>query len=209
MNIFQLQKSDLTRLTQTQISQLADLIYETDTYIFPAAFNDKNTGIIVLTELIKRHDPMFCLENMFVAESGANFIGGILWHKGPLCVSAEGIRLIFDELKIAPPDSLEAVHNEYFRSYENTSKDTIALLNVSVAKEHRGRGIGGKLMKAFCNLHYGEEMELCVLSENEAAVRLYKAVGFIPILERDGFSLETEKPKCFDMKRIPRRTSKV
>ena len=127
-------------------------------------------------------------------------VGLLLWHEGPLYSSVKKVRTTANKLKIALPESLETVYNKYFLTYEETPKNTIAIMNVSVLLEYRGKGVGKKMLKAFCDSH-NKEMELCVLKQNIVAIRLYESIGFRIVSERDGFSLKDDKPRCFDMRR--------
>ena len=187
---------------------IAELIYDTDPYIYPAMFGDgeegKEIAVSVLADLYKTdRDSMFCLKNLFIALIEDRIVGIILWYKGilnwkygELLKSSKKQNISLDK------GNLEIVQEKYFS--ENYSEDTsidqaISIINVCVDRNYRGLGIGKIMLNSFINSHKGEEIKLCVIADNENAVKLYRNKGFTIEKEFDGFSLCEKKPRCYDM----------
>ena len=75
-------------------------------------------------------------------------------------------------------------------------------ITVCVDAEVRGRGIGTEMLKAFITRHKSESMELVTLTENTIAIDLYKRNGFEILWEKEGFSVDNPKPRCYAMSRM-------
>ena len=204
MTIFsQLCKGDLPTLSSKQLCQLGGLLYDTDSFIFPAAFGDRETAIKILTALISQNvDSMFSIDRFFVAETEhGDFVGLILWIKGPLKWSAEHLRTVAQTNNLVLPSSFQNVYKEYFSRYHDTPDQTVAILNVCVTAKQRGKGIGTQMMSAFCQALSRYKMELCTLANNTPAVRLYEKLGFFTVDQIAGFALGPTKPDCLVMAR--------
>jgi len=76
------------------------------------------------------------------------------------------------------------------RLYLDRRDDEIRLIDIALLPEHRGRGIGGRIMREI--LAEGEEKELLVrihVEHNNPALRLYKRLGFEKIEEQGVYYL--------------------
>ena len=120
-------------LSSLQLSQIAELIYDTDPYIYPALFSSKDQAVCILPRLFCANDSMFCLENLFLCLNVEDVVGIILWHQGPLFWSPEPLCSVCDELNIMELPHLNQVKQSYFDSYANTPENTSAIINVCVA----------------------------------------------------------------------------
>lgn len=60
----------------------------------------------------------------------------------------------------------------------------------------------------FLEKHPKEDMELCVLKDNEGAVKLYQDCGFLVVEEYPGFSTNPIKPKAVGMTRVSNNTER-
>ena len=106
------------------IAQIADLVFDTDPYIYPCLFGDSEICAGILESTIRAGtDAMFKLENFFVAEESNRVIGLVLWEKGPLLWDSNTIELAFEELHLPLPEGFEKVCQEYFASYAATPSD--------------------------------------------------------------------------------------
>lgn len=187
-------------LSSLQLSQIAELIYDTDPYIYPALFSSKDQAVCILSRLFCANDSMFCPENLFICLNEKRVIGIILWHQGPLFWNPEPLCSVCDELNIMELPYLNQVKQSYFDSYANTPENTSAIINVCVAEPMRGKGIGQRMLEAF--LAHPQQSALChrlvVLTNNDRAVHLYKKFGFHIESKKEGFALE-RKPEVFCM----------
>ena len=203
---WQLEVDDV--LTDKQYKMIAELIYETDPFIYPAIFesnrDSRETAIALLPGLLRSaQDNMFRQDNLFLYMKGDCVVGIILWNKGPLCwdyiplvnvAKTNGFTL--------KEENLVKVRDKYVQGqYFEADPDTISLINICINSTMRGQGVGKRMMTEFLLHHEGEQMELCVLSDNLSALTLYQNMGFEITAEVEGFSITDEKPRCFEMKR--------
>ncbi len=76
------------------------------------------------------------------------------------------------------------------RLYVDRREDEIRLVDIALLPEHRGRGIGGRIMRRI--LHEGEEKGLLVrihVERDNPAMRLYERLGFEKIEEQGVYHL--------------------
>jgi len=208
----QLGLDDLKRMQRERVGSpnyeiLAGLVYDTDPYIYPAMFGSRQNALAVLPDLIQgNEDTMFRCENIFVAEIDGRIMGLILWHRGPLDWSSDALRRVAAAKGIGLPESLKKVEAEYVGGYGADRKtNQISILNVCVCGQYRGLGVGKTMLKAFIDSHEKNAFfTLCVLEENEKAIRLYKAAGFEVVGRDSGFSLDGRRLPRMHMTRGPR-----
>ena len=196
-------------LTEDNYKSIARLIYNTDQYIYPAIFGAGESGIQnaekVLPDVFRSEkDAMFCNKNLFVVFSGDDIIGLILWVKKSFEWNPEALLSAFRENNIEyKEDDIEKVKEEYFDHYSLRDGKTISLLNICVDSFYRNMCLGQKMMTVFINEHLHEKIELCVLKDNEYAIKLYRNTGFTEVGLGKGFSLVNEKPDIVNMERKP------
>ena len=203
----QISKTDLPRLTESQLIQLSELIYNTDPFIYPAMFESKEHALLLLSELIKSDkDSMFTVDNFFVAmDSDHNIVGLILWYKGGMIWDSGPLRSLALDHSILLPQTFDIVCQEYFSEYsEVSSEDIIQIINVCVSEKHRGKGIGQSMLKSFCSIHSDSTMELYTLADNPVAVQCYTMNGFRVVKACDGFAIGSDKPRCLKMVKTPK-----
>lgn len=183
------QLSSKDKLKQKQLEEIADLIYETDEYIYPAFFGDKNNAKKIIPELFLNNDTMFLYDNLYVAILDNNIVGLILWNKGVLSWQDDLLLKVANEKNINIPDSYKLVVDEYLIDYKDIDENEISILNVSVNKNYQGMKIGYNMLLNFLNNHNKNDISLFVLKENKGAINLYKKCSFEIVEELDGFAL--------------------
>ena len=209
-NLLFVQLNEETYVTPQQYADIAELIYHTDPYIYPAIFGDGNSGIekakIILPTVIEsKKDTMFQKKNLFVAIFSGEIVGLILWHSGNLYWDCSEL------INVAKMNNIhlnkyriKQVEKEYV-SERYTGNDTnelpINIINVCVKTKCRHKGIASRLLESFIDEHLEDNMELTVLSENKNAISLYEKQGFSADQETKGFALSKQKPLCLIMKR--------
>ena len=198
-------------LSPDQKREIAELIFDTDSFIYPALFAGnrdpkENARQLIPHLLEKETDTMFCKDNLFACYYKDQIIGLILWVRGELFWDYK--QFVQEAVSIGinlSPKNVEAVSNAYignrYTSVKENEETKISLINVCVNESFRGKGIGSFLMDSFIRQHSEEAMELCVLKENDSAVQLYLRKNFAITNESPGFSLEEEKPVCYEMHR--------
>lgn len=170
---FQLRKGQ--NLTTDNLKSIAELIYRTDGYIYPDMFGNENEAIRIIPMLLcSGNDRMFNLDNIYVCESSGEILGLVLWKTGPLNWSSQAL---LSEMSKMPP-RFKDVEDEYVKGYEETKEKTISILNFCVSDKCRKKGIGTALFNRFVASHSNSDLELCVLEENESAIKLYRSAGF-------------------------------
>lgn len=195
-------------LDEQQLVDIAGLIYDTDRYIYPPMFTREQAKRLLPLLFAGNEDRMFSLDNIFCAMAGNRIIGLILhkngplnWNSGPLVKYAG----IMDETL---PETMRTVEYEYFWEYDSTPDDATAILNCCVNSNYRMRNdirLGTRMMQAFVAEH-SERLELYVLQETPAAMRLYLRAGFQTSEQHkcNGFSIDHRQLPCYFMYRPAR-----
>ena len=197
-------------LSGRQMREIAGLIYDTDRYIYQGMFGSRQNAIKVIPTLLSgNEDRMFRLSNLYVAVMEEEIVGLILWVKGKLQWNLGVLCEVLRNLGIESPEYLNEVYSQYLSRYDSTDNyEKISLLNVCVDKKKRNAGIGRRLLMSFLEKHPKEDMELCVLKDNEGAVKLYQDCGFLVVEEYPGFSTNPIKPKAVGMTRVSNNTER-
>lgn len=195
-------------LDEQQLVDIAGLIYDTDRYIYPPMFSREQAKRLLPLLFAGNEDKMFSLDNIFCAMAGDRIIGLILhkngplnWNSGPLVKYAG----IMDETL---PETMRTVEHEYFRESDSTPDGATAILNCCVNSNYRMRNdirLGTRMMQAFVAEH-PERLELYVLQETPAAMRLYLRAGFQTSEQHkcNGFSIDHRQLPCYFMYRPAR-----
>ena len=191
-------------LSDSNISRISELIYDTDPYIYPCLLGNREGACLVLNDLLMSgDDAMFNLDNICVAEASDTIVGILLWEQGPLIWNPEPMLRSFSKNHVSIPPYFDKVCNEYFGSYTDTPENVINLLNLCIAPAYRKRGIASGLLSFLIGAHPECIMRLHVLKDNPAAIKLYAKTGFEHTDTIDGFSSSDNKPLCHLMKRDP------
>ena len=201
-------------LTNGQSLDIADLIYDTDRYIYPALFASKNkdpneNARRIIRQLLQNgRDAMFCKSNIYADfDKSGRIVGIILWNKGGM---EWDYRLFMEEAALLGIALIEENVRSVMKSYIEerygggsfNRRNAINVINVCVKADARNKGIGKAMLDSFVSRHGTEPMELCVLCDNEPAITLYQKAGFKIVSQTEGFSMGSEKPLCYTMERL-------
>lgn len=170
----------------TDIDVVANLIYDTDEYLFPFIFGPRWYGLPVLKRLIVLENNSFshryiqCIANG--GEVQAILIG---YDHRTINEAAEDadykIALsAFDRLLLIP---------KFWILQPILGKDEVTgmyVQNLCVAAAHRGKGLGAQLIRHFCEMH-PVDVWLDVELSNAAALRFYERLGFRVVSRKDVF----------------------
>ena len=205
------QLSKQMALTNKQYIAIAQLIYETDPYIYPAMFGNGEIGLknasVLLSHILRQgSDPMFNLDNIYAIEQTEEIMGIILWHKGKLTWNCSELQEFAKKFEVSLNEKhLEKVKQEYFKKQyysDFVQENSLSIINMCVEQRARGHGVGSVLLEHFIKEYNPVDMKLCVLKENIAALNLYRKFGFVIEKKMEGFSISSDKPKCYEMVRI-------
>lgn len=200
-------------LSDEHYRNIAKLIFDTDDYIFPALFegceDPRKSAEVVISHVLKNgKDHLFCKDNLFVCLNNETIVGMVLWYSGTMEWNYEDfIRSAITVGAHVRQENVEAINHTFFET-QKTGKDSddagvITLFNVCINKSFRGKGIGSFMIRSFVSYFEGRRMDLCVLKDNEPAVKLYMNNGFSIVSEYPGFSQTPVKPMCYGMHRMP------
>ena len=175
-----------SNLTEAEASDIAKLIYDTDEYIYPDMFGNKDVAVEVIPKLLQNnYDRIFCKENLFVCRICGRIVGIILWYEGVLswsnCLLKIELNKLFKDDTEAGEEilgSLKRVSDEYVSKYANSDRQSrssvITILNICINPDFRGMKIASNMLEEFIAQHQNNTFELCVLCDNSSAINLYK-----------------------------------
>ena len=178
--------------------KIAELLYETDPYIYPAAF-----GSVENARACFPFYGVFDLNNLYVALKDG-IVAGVA-----AVLSGENERI--DPLRCRTerpqlPDSFTTVCTEYLDTLPAANEEDRYILCLSVDPACRRQGVGKALLEHLFGLYPEAAFTLDVLQTNDAAKALYEKMGFVERSRQDGFSLQKQKPAVISMRREPKQT---
>ena len=153
--------------------EIADLIYDTDPYIYPAAFRSKSRARHIMKNLMSEKC-IFNRNNIRVAVKD-----------GLIC----GIALVVADKNFSNSPN-------YFNESKN---DKVYIACVCVNRKYRGKGVGEALIRSVLEEFSTSTIVLDVLEDNRNAIELYKKCGFQEYEHDYGYSQYKKKPMCFRM----------
>ena len=180
-------------LSDTQLREIAALIYDTDLYIYPAMFASRQEAETVLSRMIRAGDRMFRTENMLLAMNGTKIAGVLLWIRGPLKWDPE----IYQKCG-GKAEHIGRVTAEYFDLFAEAPAEMASMVRISVNAKMQGQEIGSLLMDTFMKEEEGP-YQLFVLAKNEEAVAFFQRIGYRIRETRPGFSLDYQALPCYWM----------
>lgn len=180
-------------------SKVANLIYNTDKYIFPYLFGgDIKLGEQVLEKMISL-DTIYNYRFINVAECGGEILGIIIYMPTPVRIDNHEMMRAFLDSGAVIDEKYKRVFEEYYKPLENEPPD-IYIANICVDSRYRGIGIASKMLSA--TLHDDKTYHLETVKDNEQAFKLYTRMGFEVDCEYPGF---TDVP-CYRMTRKSKNT---
>ncbi len=172
--------------------KIAQLLFETDPYIFPAAFETK---AIAADEF--PFSGVFDLKNIFIAIWNGETVGAAVVCHGPN--EKIDVRQAMRE-RSKLPKTFPAVCRDYFNQLGDYSEKSIYIACLSVDPDCRNQGVGGALLRYVFEQFPEAKVTLDVVEGNPAE-SLYVKLGFKAESEKEGYSLTKEKPKVKTMVR--------
>lgn len=180
-------------LSEEQMKTIAGLIYDSDPFIYPAMFKNRQEAETVIPKMIRAGDQMFRRENLFVALEGTKVVGVLVWMRGPMFWDKK----IYEKCG-GKAQYIDRVAMEYLNLFTEASPDTASVIRISVQEEKRGNQVGSLLMDTFLEAEKGP-YQLYVLSNNMEAILFFRQKGFSIRETRPGFSLDYQALPCYWM----------
>jgi len=171
---------------QDNLKDVAKLIYDSDDYIYPATFGNKNKAKKLLPTIIKKADGLFSFKNIRVAidENKKKIVGVVVATDKAFSIDID------DNIKNKLPKTFQDVYKHYFeelpRQYDG-SGDAVYIACICVNKHYRGHEIGKMLLLQIIKKYEEKDIYLEVLTNNKPAIGLYEKVGFKKKSEQDGY----------------------
>lgn len=173
--------------------EIADLIYDTDPYIYPAAFRSKSRARHIMKNLMSEKC-IFNRNNIRVAEKDG-LICGIA-----LVVADKNFSNSPNYFNESNRKSVISVNKHYFTKIPELIKnDKVYIACVCVNRKYRGKGVGEALIRSVLEEFSTSTIVLDVLEDNRNAIELYKKCGFQEYEHDYGYSQYKKKPMCFRM----------
>jgi ribosomal protein S18 acetylase RimI-like enzyme len=186
-------------------AEIAELIYGTDPFIYPAAFGSVKNAKKILPDFMQKQDNIFAYENLRIAVADGHIAGVsvVLEHAPDSEMDTAGLIAQYPSL----PKSFRHANQMYFGTlpkYFESSENCVYILCLSVSPKYRGNRIGEMLLKNTIKQYPNQNILLHVLSDNGIAVSLYKKYGFqFNGDEQPGYAYSGSAPKCHEMLRRP------
>jgi ribosomal protein S18 acetylase RimI-like enzyme len=163
------------------LSQVAELIYNTDTELMKLFFGLPEKGIKIIESLVKRPSNHFSYANIICVVSGKDVVGLLAGYNaerkkviGRKCIS-DYLRALslFQAFKMAYVDIRL---NKILK--ENITSGEYYIQNICVNEKVRGRGVGSMLLDHA--MRNNKVVWLHVNINNDGAKKLYEKKGFKP-----------------------------
>lgn len=186
--------------------KIAELLYKTDSYIYPYWFGSLKNCMNELPSLMLEAKFFFYYKHLFVAIKN-NVIVGVV------CIVDKGTDLSYDYSK------LKAYNERYCFTIVNyieglikevQGADFAYISNVCVDENYRGMHIGNYMVSNIIDVYKDnmfQKIVLDVLADNPGAIKLYQNLGFEQFTEVfKGFNNPSkDKPNVFSMQAELRR----
>lgn len=192
--------------------EIARCIYQTDQYIYPEAFGDDiDLAEQSISRIIGMKNSLYDYKNIVIAKYNGEICGACVITDGSASWDTEtikkriGNKLYSDEVR----EGFDYASEDYFSKIINVENNMIELVSCCVNDGFRRRGIAAKMIGFIVENNYDKRIRLVVLSDNTAAINLYKKHGFTECeVDVDGFAPDgLIKPKCTVMIREPKAIS--
>ena len=185
------------------LEKIAELLFNTDPYIYPYWFGNVDNCKRELTPLLLEDKFFFNINNLYITiDKGTNEIIGVM------CILDKSVDLDYDY------STLKAKNERYCFTIVNyieglikevKEADFAYISNVCIDERYRGQHIGNFMMSYVIDVYKNKlfkEIVLDVLAQNPGAIKLYQNLGFEQFTEIfKGFNDPSkDKPLVFSMK---------
>lgn len=186
---------------QDNMEIVAELIMDTDPFVYGDLFGSMENAKKVLPYLFKRNTGIFKTSCYYLAIADDIILGIIGFFKYGDDWQQHDVKMAFIEAGVSLPQSFDAV-SSYFKEAHNYQPELKAC-NICVKKEYRNKGIGDYMVKQIIKMAGNSNISLSVLSDNDTAIKLYTRNGFKILYEYDDYGgYNKPKVKCLAMIRL-------
>lgn len=159
--------------------EIAELLYNTDPYIYPYWFGSLDNCLNVLPSLLLDEKFFFNINNLYVLiEKSSNKIVGVI------CIVDKNVDLDYDYSKLLQVNDRYkfTIENYIFSLIKEVKNSNFAYIsNVCIDKDYRGKHLGNMMLNWLVDIYKRsifKELALDVIKDNGAAVKLYENIGF-------------------------------
>ncbi len=160
--------NDSAAITTHLLSAMEDIVYK-----FIGEENPQKAEEF-LYHFVSTENNQYSYMNCVVAEENQQIIAAASVY--------EGARL--EELRAPVIEYVRAHHNKNFAPEDETQAGEYYLDSLGVSPEHRGKGIGSKMLQFLIDKYVvknHQTLGLLVEAENAGAMKLYSRLGFKPV----------------------------
>lgn len=175
------------------IKEIAELIYETDEYIYANMGDSKQQVINYLIEMINSNT-IYNYKNCVLAIKNSHIVGLVVF------TIHDDIVYHYDKWIDLNKKIRHVIENYILKCNDKKNYPFIELTCVSVKPEHRRQKVATKLINYLFYLFPTKCFQLSVLKQNKAAINLYSSLGFQISKEEKGYnSYYKHKPIIYKM----------
>ena len=196
-------KFELDILTHpSDYRETAEIIYNTDPYIYHDLFGDSENAQKVLSFSFDNPGSVFYKRAVYIVKSKitGEVISSALFHTNDFVWDTNVMLQDFEKAGIVPPESFFAAAEYMIKTY-NFRKIGCSMCNISVKENYRHQGIAFFMLTKLLERNSKSTVELTVLKDNVNAINLYKKLGFKiigePFKDYGGYNLPEEY--CYKM----------
>lgn len=187
------------------LEDVFSLIYEGDPYIYRDLFSsDFKVGYQVFLRICHNELCLFYLENYRVAVNAETqeIVGICSFFNAETRWIPAIVEQAYILCGVRTPDSFDSV-SDYFNKTYNYKHFLVGACDICVKKEYRGQHIGDFILKELLEEIGNQDVQLTVLKDNIAAVKLYENNGFTKVWEFDDYGgHNAPKVACYVMYRV-------
>ncbi|MBO4983099.1 MAG: GNAT family N-acetyltransferase [Clostridia bacterium] len=157
--------------------EVIELIYQTDPYIYKDLFGNIENAHRVLYRSFENPKCVFYKKAIYIVRAKEQVIGVALYHANDFHWDPNALLEDFEKAELQPPESFSSVSAYMDKTY-NYCKLGNSMCNVSVRSDYQRKGVASFLLASLLDISTNEIVELTVLSDNIAAIKLYEKFGF-------------------------------
>lgn len=157
--------------------EVIELIYATDPYIYSDLFGSLANAYRILYYSFDNPQSVFHKSAVYIVRAKDEVVGVALYHPNNFPWNSNAILEDFEKAEILPQPAFYSA-SEYMDKTYNYRKLGNSMCNVSVRSTYHRKGVASFLLKNLLRMAKNQVVELTVLADNVAAIKLYEKFGF-------------------------------